>query len=66
MSGNPPRRPAADPSAELWRIVLEIADDLAALADRVLHLEAAVHHLADILGFDLSSVPDPTTPRARA
>lgn len=56
---------AADPIAELTRVVMSLVDDLDALADRVLYLEAAAHHLADLAGLDLPSLPDPLPGRPR-
>lgn len=50
----------ADRLARLERVVAVLITDNEALADRVLHLEAAAHHLADLCGLDLSSIPDPT------
>lgn len=34
-----------------------------ALTDRVLLLEAALHHICDVLGIDTHTLPDPTARR---
>jgi len=40
-------------------------DQYDALNDRILYLEAALHHLADLAGLDTSSLPDPLASELR-
>jgi hypothetical protein len=56
-----PKKDQTDPLAELTQITLGIYDDHDSLADRVLYLEAAVWHLAELVGLNLPGLPDPFT-----
>lgn len=43
-----------------------LADEVAAIEDRLLLAEAAIHHLADVLRIDAHALPDPLRPRLYA
>lgn len=43
-----------------------LADEVAAIEDRLLLAEAALHHIYDAIGLDPSALPDPFRPRLYA